>query len=117
MFNLKNDPRIALCRTNWDVSTCFRFDYTDSTFSPPADDFFFVRYPKHQDAATSGASNDKEGFRSLSEFVGSKTESAVAKSSNFLPSQNSGKSVANIDFSKHPLPCQRYIPFIADKGD
>ncbi|XP_011504846.1 PREDICTED: uncharacterized protein LOC105367765 isoform X3 [Ceratosolen solmsi marchali] len=39
-----------------------RFDYTDSTFSPPADDnFFYIRYPKQEATSTPSTTNSNEG--------------------------------------------------------
>ncbi|XP_014216636.1 uncharacterized protein LOC106645305 isoform X2 [Copidosoma floridanum] len=51
------------------------FDYSDSAFSPPADDtFFLIRYPKP--ASSSSADINKEGFRSISEFLAGKRDTA-----------------------------------------
>ncbi|KAJ8683466.1 hypothetical protein QAD02_019258 [Eretmocerus hayati] len=93
------------------------FDYSDGTFSPPADDpFFCIHYPKQQTSTTSSTSttNTTEGFRSITEFLGvSKTESNVTGTASKLLS---GNNPAGVDFSKHPIECQEFIPFAANKG-
>ncbi|XP_031785085.1 uncharacterized protein LOC100120213 isoform X2 [Nasonia vitripennis] len=102
-----------------------RFDYTESTFSPPADDtFFYIRYPKSssQDASANSNAGNKEGFRPLSEIIGgvdSSKPEATASSGKLLAGKSGTeyKDAKNIDFSKHPLPCQAFIPFTADKAN
>ena len=92
-------------------ATCCRFDYTESTFSPPADDtFFYIRYPKQDSVSstTSSTTTASSSSQPISEIVGNKTGS---------DSSAALRDSKNLDYSKHPLPCQPFIPFTADKGN
>ncbi|XP_011504845.1 PREDICTED: uncharacterized protein LOC105367765 isoform X2 [Ceratosolen solmsi marchali] len=58
-----------------------RFDYTDSTFSPPADDnFFYIRYPKQEATSTPSTTNSNEGFISINKLFGNGPKVVVANS-------------------------------------
>ncbi|XP_043247768.1 uncharacterized protein LOC122405564 [Colletes gigas] len=89
-----------------------RFDFDESTFSPPShdDNFFYIRYPKSQ----STLSNQKE-FRPIDKVFG---EQSIASSTNNVKSEQlatDGKRSQEIDFSKHPLPCQPFVPTSTSK--
>lgn len=87
-----------------------RFDFDESTFSPPShdDNFFFIRYPKSQETENAA------GFTtSISTVISEKQESKQVSS--VQPSASNFKDVKQIDFSKHPEPCQPFIPSAVKK--
>ncbi|XP_012261916.2 uncharacterized protein LOC105689464 [Athalia rosae] len=90
-----------------------RFVIDDSTFSPPShdDSFFYVRYSKNTQE-----NNPKtdEGFTPISEV--NKNTTAATQVTSSQPPPPDFKEVKNIDFSKHPLPCQPYVPNAAQKA-
>ncbi|XP_015439356.1 PREDICTED: uncharacterized protein LOC107194273 [Dufourea novaeangliae] len=94
-----------------------RFDFDDSTFSPPShdDSFFYVRYPKTQNQLPVS-----QEFRPIDKVFGEQNiESSV---SHVKPVQqlvsNGKRNNQEIDFSKHPLPCQPFVPTsAANKGN
>lgn len=94
----------------------YRFDFDDSTFSPPShdDNFFCIRYSKKQE--TNQNSADK-GFRPITEvFNENKNITAATQVTSSQPSPPDFKAVKEVDFSKHPLPCQPFVPNAAQKG-
>ncbi|XP_053976315.1 uncharacterized protein LOC128875032 [Hylaeus volcanicus] len=85
-----------------------RFDFDESTFSPPShdDSFFYIRYPKTQ-SRLSGVPEYRPIDQVFSE------QSISSSTSNVKPEQQLASDVKKnqeIDFSKHPLPCQPFIP-------
>ncbi|XP_033213449.1 uncharacterized protein LOC117170647 isoform X2 [Belonocnema kinseyi] len=86
-----------------------KFDFDDSAFSPPShdDNFFFIRYAKNQ-----GTENTSSGFTTISDVIsGNKETTTVQANSANL------KDVNQIDFSKHPEPCQPFVPSAVNKGN
>jgi len=84
----------------------FRFDFDEAAFSPPSydDSFFYARYPRSQNQPQHG----------LKHIVTEVLNENIASSTNQITNEKSIsdlKEVKQIDFSKHPLPCQ---PFISD---
>lgn len=90
-----------------------RFDFDESAFSPPSQDdsFFYLRYPKKQ--------TRKEQGKFTQEIC--KTENALKNTEDVqlnvdrqrqLVSEfnNQKEQTKQLDFSKHPLPCQPFIP-------
>jgi len=95
-----------------------RFDFDDSSFSPPShdDSFFYIRYPKStEETRKNSASGSQEGYRPISQLL-NENKSTTSSGTVQVASSSSGstvtqiKDVGNIDFSKHPLPCQPFIP-------
>lgn len=90
---------------------CFRFDFDDSTFSPPShdDNFFFIRYSNNP------VTENNSGFTKISNVISEKQEN------NQVPTVQSSapnfKDVKQIDFSKHPEPCQPFVPSASNKGN
>lgn len=89
----------------------FRFDFDEAAFSPPSydDSFFYVRYPRSQN------SQAQHGLKLVTEVLNEN----IASSANQITNEKSIsdlKEVKQIDFSKHPLPCQPFIPVVNDKG-
>ncbi|XP_074114990.1 uncharacterized protein LOC141537737 [Cotesia typhae] len=81
-----------------------RFDYDQSTFSPPShdDSFFYISYNKlgSRQTTSSSSAEPKEGFQSINSVL---SENPVAvKSTANIPVKN-----VNIDLSKHPIACQQ----------
>lgn len=93
-----------------------RFDFDQSTFSPPShdDSFFYIRYPKSVNSSSNVTQQD--GFRSINAVLNEQesNNNAVASGSNTQISKI--KSVEYIDFSKHPIPCQPFVPVVDIKG-
>lgn len=94
-----------------------RFDFDDSSFSPPShdDSFFYIRYPKSEESRKNLASSSQEGYTSISQVLADKTNPTreiVGQTSGTSHESNVSKikEVGNIDFSKHPLPCQPFVP-------
>ncbi|XP_063995632.1 uncharacterized protein LOC135172985 [Diachasmimorpha longicaudata] len=88
-----------------------RFDFDQSTFSPPShdDSFFCIRYPK-----SASSTQQQEGFRPFNEVL-NESKPVNDSSSQYdqsLVSSGASKisNIKEIDFSKHPLPCQPYVP-------
>ncbi|XP_076164731.1 uncharacterized protein LOC143145326 isoform X2 [Ptiloglossa arizonensis] len=77
-----------------------RFDFDESTFSPPShdDSFFYIRYPKTQNQLSGS-----QGFQSIASST-----SSVKSDQQFV--LDGKKKNQEIDFSKHPLPCQPFVP-------
>lgn len=91
----------------------FRFDFDEAAFSPPSydDSFFYIRYPKSQNPEVSQQGLKRIVTEVLNENItGSTNQIANEKSISDL------KEVKEIDFSKHPLPCQPFIPIVNNKG-
>lgn len=94
-----------------------RFDFDDSTFSPPShdDNFFYIRYPKAQNELPVS-----QEFRPIDKVFGEQnigSSASNAKAEQQLVSE-SKRGNQEIDFSKHPLPCQPFIPnSVANKGN
>lgn len=97
-----------------------RFDYTDSTFSPPADDnFFYIRYPRQEDTSTSSTSNNSEGLKSINKFFGNKIELDESTSTELLSDQNTSANYKNtqfVDFNKH-LTLNQFTLFTTNEGN
>ncbi|XP_015521629.1 uncharacterized protein [Neodiprion pinetum] len=90
-----------------------RFDFDESAFSPPSydDSFFYVRYPKKEEKKPA-----EEGFTAISQVLNeNKTITAATQVTSSQPQPPDFKEVKEIDFSKHPLPCQPFIPNAAQK--
>lgn len=81
-----------------------RFDFDESTFSPPSHDegFFCIQYPKSQ-ISTTTTYNESTITASANQIVSTKQ------------THSQFKEVKNIDFSQHPLPCQPFIPNAINK--
>lgn len=84
-----------------------KFDFDDSTFSPPShdDSFFYIRYPKRNQSQQSTS----QGFRPIDEVLSENnitTSTSQVKAEQHVSDAREGREV---DFSKHPLPCQPYI--------
>ena len=88
-----------------------RYDFDDTTFSPPShdDSFFYIRYPK-----TQSRSSVSQEYRPIDEVFG---EQNINSSTNSVKVQDTQQQVTEekkknqkIDFSKHPLPCQPFVP-------
>lgn len=98
-----------------------RCDFDDITFSPPShdDSFFYIRYPK-----TQNRSSVSQEYRPIDEVF---EEQNITSSTNNVKVQDTQqqqpteekKKNQEIDFSKHPLPCQPFIPstLTANKGN
>ncbi|CAK9824848.1 hypothetical protein ANTRET_LOCUS2951 [Anthophora retusa] len=91
-----------------------RFDFDDTTFSPPShdDSFFYIRYPKGQNRLSVS-----QEFRPIDDAFGE--ENVATSSTNNVKiqeevkqqvSEEAKKKSKEIDFSKHPLPCQPFVP-------
>ncbi|XP_076651630.1 uncharacterized protein LOC143358397 isoform X1 [Halictus rubicundus] len=86
-----------------------RFDFDDSTFSPPShdDNFFYIRYPKAQNELPVS-----QEFRPIDKVFGEQNIGSSASNAKveqqLVP--ESRRSNQEIDFSKHPLPCQPFVP-------
>ncbi|XP_076241763.1 uncharacterized protein LOC143183878 [Calliopsis andreniformis] len=91
-----------------------RFDFDDSTFSPPShdDSFFYIRYPK-----TQAQRSVQQEYRQVKEVLNDQNNaSSTSKLSEKQSDFDSKKK--EIDFSKHPLPCQPFVPTsAANKGN
>ncbi|XP_017765273.1 PREDICTED: uncharacterized protein LOC108554482 isoform X2 [Eufriesea mexicana] len=93
-----------------DINQLQRFDFDDTTFSPPShdDSFFYLRYPKSQNRLS--VSQD---FRPIDEVF---DEQSIASSTNKVKAQDTQQIIEErnknqeIDFSKYPLPCQPFVP-------
>jgi hypothetical protein len=92
-----------------------RFDFDQSSFSPPShdDSFFYIRYP----SSSNTSQPQQEGFRTINEFLHDQKPAIEASKS--LTSESTSKistikETKNIDFSKLPLSCQPFIP-VANK--
>ncbi|XP_050484731.1 uncharacterized protein LOC126870747 isoform X1 [Bombus huntii] len=89
-----------------------RCNFDDITFSPPShdDSFFYIRYPK-----TQNRSSVSQEYRPIDEVF---EEQNITSSTNNVKVQDTQqqqfteekKKYQEIDFSKHPLPCQPFIP-------
>lgn len=105
-----------------------RFDFDESTFSPPShdDSFFYIRYPK----APTRLSGSEE-FRPIDEVLNGQT---VAASTNSVIAEkvkgkakeetkerernvSDPKKNQEIDFSKHPVACQPFVPISLTSKD
>ncbi|XP_020280786.1 uncharacterized protein LOC109853273 isoform X1 [Pseudomyrmex gracilis] len=86
-----------------------RFDFDEAAFSPPSydDSFFYIRYPKTQNSEA-----PQEGLKRMVNDV-LKENNIKSSSSQTITSETSISNLnqaKTIDFSKHPLPCQPFIP-------
>ncbi|XP_011307521.1 uncharacterized protein [Fopius arisanus] len=83
-----------------------RFDFDQGTFSPPShdDSFLCIRYAK-----SNNSTQQQEGFRPINQVLNDPKPVNDEKS---LPSSGINKisDIKEIDFSKHPLPCQPFVP-------
>lgn len=102
------------------LSLLCRCDINDTTFSPPShdDSFFYIPYPK-----TQNRSSVSQEYRPIDEVFGKQN---ITSSTNNVKVQDTQqqfteekKKNQEIDFSKHPLPCQPFIPSTstANKGN
>ncbi|KYM98281.1 PREDICTED: uncharacterized protein LOC108777680 [Cyphomyrmex costatus] len=85
-----------------------RFDFDEAAFSPPSydDSFFYIRYPRSQNT---------QPQHGLKHIVTEVLNENIASSTNQITNEKSIpdlKEVKQIDFSKHPLPCQPFIPVV-----
>ncbi|CAD6233848.1 GSCOCG00007343001-RA-CDS [Cotesia congregata] len=82
----------------------YRFDFDQSTFSPPShdDSFFYISYNKlgSRQSTSSSTAEPKEGFQSINSVLSENP--VVVKAAANIPVKN-----ANIDLSKHPIACQQ----------
>ncbi|XP_024882240.1 uncharacterized protein LOC112461281 [Temnothorax curvispinosus] len=90
-----------------------RFDFDEAAFSPPSydDSFFYARYPRSQNT---------QPEHGLKHIVNEVLNENIASSTNQIANEKSIsdlKEVKQIDFSKHPLPCQPFIPVENKAGD
>ncbi|XP_072748858.1 uncharacterized protein [Anoplolepis gracilipes] len=87
-----------------------KFDFDEAAFSPPSydDSFFYIRYPKSQ--------KPEVPQQGLKHIVTEVLKENITASTNQIENEKSisDLKVKQIDFSKHPLPCQ---PFINNKVD
>lgn len=100
-------------QSNFSYTFSFRFDFDEAAFSPPSydDSFFYIKYPKSQNAEVS-----QQGLKHIVTEV---LNENITGSTNQIENEKSIsnlKEVKEIDFSKHPLPCQPFIPIINNKG-
>ncbi|KAL6257149.1 hypothetical protein P5V15_012081 [Pogonomyrmex californicus] len=89
-----------------------RFDFDEAAFSPPSydDSFFYARYPRSQN------SQPQHGLKHI---VNEVLNENIASSTNQIVNEKSIsdlKEVKQIDFSKHPLPCQPFMPVVNNKA-
>lgn len=101
-----------------------RYDFDQSSFSPPShdDSFLCIRYSSksatERTSDSAGSVGGQDGYRPISHLLSENKISNstightnVPSSSSFSSSSSSGSSdIKNIDFSKHPLPCQPFVP-------
>ncbi|XP_066586266.1 uncharacterized protein [Prorops nasuta] len=91
-----------------------RFDLDESAFSPPSydDSFFYLRYPK--------SNKNSSATPNLRQIDNAATnENTVTASNQSKPTElvSDVKKSKEVDFSKHPLPCQPFVPTAANKGN
>ncbi|KAL6428504.1 hypothetical protein ACFW04_008630 [Cataglyphis niger] len=84
-----------------------RFDFDEAAFSPPSydDSFFYIRNSKSQ--------NPEVSQQGLKHIVTEALNENNTSSTNQIRNEKSIsdlKEIKEIDFSKHPLPCQPFIP-------
>ncbi|KAL7299783.1 hypothetical protein TKK_0007528 [Trichogramma kaykai] len=85
-----------------------RYDYGETAFSPPADDdFFVIRYAKHQEQLKASANNAQEGFRQFNE--GQAAAAGVTQPAAQIT------QTPTTSFSRGPLAFQSFIPFMSDR--
>ncbi|XP_029039464.1 uncharacterized protein LOC114874399 [Osmia bicornis bicornis] len=86
-----------------------RFDFDESTFSPPShdDSFFYIRYPKTQNRL--GGSEESRSIDEVlaGQAVASSTAPVTAEKDTLVAEP---KKSQEIDFSKHPIACQPFVP-------
>ncbi|XP_017886384.1 uncharacterized protein LOC108628756 isoform X1 [Ceratina calcarata] len=92
-----------------------RFDFDENTFSPPShdDSFFYLRYPKTQQNRL--PASQEANYRPIDEVLSGQSHSSSSSSDGKpvdSPQQifQEQKKNQEIDFSKHPLPCQPFVP-------
>lgn len=92
----------------------FRFDFDEAAFSPPSydDSFFYIRYPKSQNSEAP----QQELKRIVTEVLNENSNTGASNQITGEKSISNLKEVKEIDFSKHPLPCQPFISIINNKG-
>ncbi|XP_058809053.1 uncharacterized protein LOC131674408 isoform X2 [Phymastichus coffea] len=99
-----------------------RFDYTDSTFSPPADEagFFYIRYPKHEETSSNNNKvEQKEGFRPINELFDHAEAKSVDLSTEpkiVVANKPKTRPTANDDFNNSTTSeCGRSIVHVASQ--
>ncbi|XP_011871483.1 PREDICTED: uncharacterized protein LOC105564024 [Vollenhovia emeryi] len=90
-----------------------RFDFDEAAFSPPSydDSFFYARYPRSQNT---------QPQHGLKHIVTEVLNENISSSTNQITNEKTIsdlQDVKKIDFSKHPLPCQPFIPVVNNSKD
>lgn len=107
------------CCNNYHYKFINRFDFDHSSFSPPShdDSFFYIRYPKSSEEQNNNpGSSGQGGYRPISQVLNEKANTSSGIVNKVIASSATGsnvseiKGVPNIDFSKHPGPCQPFVP-------
>lgn len=90
-----------------------RFDFDQNTFSPPShdDSFFCIRYSK-----TANSNQQQEGFRPFNEVLNESKPVNDNHTSLVSSGANKISNIKEIDFSKHPLPCQPFVPVAKERA-
>lgn len=86
-----------------------RFDFDESSFSPPTDDnFFHIKYPTSSSASTQ---SKQSGFHSINQVLNEQKTTTATTADNLknLTSESSIKDNKKIDTTKLPLPCQAFV--------
>ncbi|XP_043276179.1 uncharacterized protein [Venturia canescens] len=107
-----------------------RYEFDHTSFSPPShdDNFFCIRYAikpsKEKSNDNTATASGQDGYRSISQVLNENTNSNVtvvhannppSSSTNTSSDLTNIKDFKNIDFSKHPLPCQPFVPAAGGK--
>lgn len=91
-----------------------RFDFDESSFSPPTDDnFFHIKYPTSSNNSTQ---LKQSGFHSINEVLNEQKTTTTATTTTTTDNLNkstsetsSTKDNKKIDITKLPLPCQAFV--------
>lgn len=86
-----------------------RFDFDESSFSPPTDDnFFHIKYPT---TSSTSAQSKQSGFHSINQVLNEQKTTTTTTADNLknLTSESSIKDNKKIDTTKLPLPCQAFV--------
>lgn len=86
-----------------------RFDFDESSFSPPTDDnFFHIKYPTTSSTSTQ---SKQSGFHSINQVLNEQKTTTTTTADNLknLTSESSIKDNKKIDTTKLPLPCQAFV--------
>ncbi|XP_044018041.1 uncharacterized protein LOC122858889 isoform X2 [Aphidius gifuensis] len=87
-----------------------RFDFDESSFSPPTDDnFFHIKYPT---TSSTSAQSKQSGFHSINQVLNEQKTTTTTTADNLknLTSEKSSiKDNKKIDTTKLPLPCQAFV--------